>query len=71
MQAEAKLTISDRLKGTKEDLMNTIRALLLANPQLSVSWRELESKSEEDLISLIEDLETTKQIQTKEASDEE
>jgi hypothetical protein len=71
MQAEAKLTISDRLKGTKEDLMNTIRALLLANPQLSVSWRELESKSEEDLISLIEDLETAKQIQTKEASDEE
>ena len=72
MQAEAKLKISERLKGTKEELMETIQALLATDPEpVSVSWRDLESKSEEDLISLIEDLETAKQIQTKEASDEE
>jgi len=71
MQAEAKLKITERFKRTKEELMATIQALLSPDPQLSVSWRDLESKSEEDLISLIEDLETARQIRTKEGSDEE
>lgn len=71
MQAEAKLKISERLKGTKEELMETIQALLSTDPQVSLSWRDLESRSEDDLISLIEDLETAKQIRTKEVSDEE
>lgn len=72
MQAETKLKISDRLKRTKEELIGTIQALLATDPEpVSVSWRDLESKSPEDLISLIEDLETAKQIRSKEVSDEE
>lgn len=72
LQAEAEPRMSERLKRTKEELIETIQGFFSAAPQpVGVSWRDLESKSEEDLASLIEDLETAKRIQEKEASDEE
>lgn len=72
LRAEAEPKISERLKRTKEELIETIQGLFSSDLQpVVVSWRDLESKSEEDLITLIEDLETAKQIQEKEASDEE
>jgi hypothetical protein len=72
LQAEAEPTISERLNRTKEELIETIQGLFSADPLLvGVSWRDLESRSIEDLASLIEDLETAKRIQEKEASDEE
>jgi hypothetical protein len=74
IQAEAnrKRQVSDRLKRTKEELIATIQTLVSSAPEpISVSWRDLESRNEEDLISLIEDLETAKQIQEEEVSDAE
>jgi hypothetical protein len=54
---------------TREELIGKIREILSTAPvAINVSFRDLESKHDEDLASLLEDLERAKQIENKEKS---
>jgi len=56
---------------TREELIGKIRELLSTSPvSISAAFRDLESKRDEDLASLLEDLERAKQIASKETRDE-
>jgi len=59
------------LDWTKEQIIEKINELLLTGgPLASVSYRELESKSQEDLAALLEDLIAAKELSEQERQDE-
>jgi len=57
---------------SKARLLKMIREIMSAMPDaLSLSFRDLESKSDEDLASILEDLELAKQLAVEEQSHDE
>lgn len=79
MAREQRLALSSKnptqlgkfLGWTKEQIIEKINELLPTDaPLASVSYRELESKSQEDLAALLEDIIATKEMAEQESQDE-
>jgi len=54
---------------SRDDVLARIRQILPRTPAVSVSFRDLEAKSDDDLRSMLEDLELAKQMAAKEEND--
>lgn len=71
LEAEKPARLTEFLDWTKEQIIEKISELIPSiGPLASVSYRELESKSQEDLAALLEDLITTKEMEEQENPNE-
>jgi len=71
MESKKPTRPSEFLDWTKEQLIEKINEFLsTGSPIASVSYRELESKCQEDLVALLEDLITTKELDEQASHDE-
>jgi hypothetical protein len=71
LEAEKPARLAEFLGWTKEQIIEKINAFIASRgPLATVSYRELESKSQEDLAALLEDMITTKEMEEKENQNE-
>ncbi len=71
LEAEKPARLTEFLDWTKEQTIEKISELIPSiGPLASVSYRELESKSQEDLAALLEDLITSKEMEEQENPNE-
>jgi hypothetical protein len=68
LENEAASKVKDFIGLSKDIIINKIMGLcIIPNISASVSYRDLEAKSETDLIALLEDLELAKKIEEEKA----
>ena len=71
LESKKPTRLGEFLDWTKEQIIEKIHELLpTSGPLASVSYRELESKSQEDLAALLEDLITAKELAEQASQDE-
>ncbi len=71
LESKKPTRLGEFLDWTKEQIIEKINELLpTSGPLAKVSYRELESKSQEDLAALLEDLITAKEMAEQESQDE-
>jgi hypothetical protein len=71
LEAKKPIRLGGFIDWTKEQIIEKINELLpVSGPLASVSYRELESKSQEDLAALLEDLIAAKELSEQERHNE-